>query len=412
VSKERSRDERAGCHGRDGIDFVHRPVRKPRDDRPPLRRAQCGEVLRFRGRVELEQDIGKAHRLAELHAHAPVAPNEDVDRANEAADVLLLLVAATELMDEGFFLDESLVSDAYRTEPSRACRHGKGGVYDERQEAETRGQQLAGTRSSTLEEELERRAVAEHATHIRIDHGRVEPVATERASDEEGPRPAEERAHRKKVEVVACRDERQGQLVAVEEPREDHVVHVRLVRWKQNEVALFGVSAKLLDSRLVHFDRREHASRGAGNHALVGGHRVHVESSLELAQHGLRPRGDDGALLRAFAGHVRDDLLELRAPKHLFAQAIGRLLGRTDDRAPLALEPTEQGVGQATEEHVVAHARWLARQKVAQIDRLAGPKSGVAPVTEKLSDRANVPRPLARSEKRVRQISAEHSRAP
>ena len=102
--------------------------------------------------------------------------------------------------------------------------------------------------------------------------------------------------------------------------------------------------------------------------------------------------------LHALAGHVGDDLLQLGAADDLLAQPVGRLADGAEDGAPLALEAPQQRVRQAPHEHVVARAVALAREKLAQVDRLAGAQRRVAAVGEKLRDRAHLAGPLRGAE--------------
>src|SRR5579883_912337 len=85
--------------------------------------------------------------------------------------------------------------------------------------------ELARARAAALEEELERPAVLDEASHVRVDDRGVEPVAGEAAADEERAGAAEDRPHREEVQVVAGGDEGLGQLVAIKDPREREVVH-------------------------------------------------------------------------------------------------------------------------------------------------------------------------------------------
>ena len=72
----------------------------------------------------------------------------------------------------------------------------------------------------------------------------------------------------------------------------------------------------------------------------------------------------------------------------LLAQAVGRLARRADDGAPLALEPAQERVRQAADEHVVVVDAValgpLAREERLHVDRLARAQRDVAVVREEL----------------------------
>ncbi len=344
--------------------------------------------------VDVAQHVGERQRLAELHAEAPVAADERVERLHEAPHALLLLLAAGELAHERLLLDEALVADADRAEAGRARRHAERGVDHEREEPQLGRQELARARAAAFEEELEGRAVLDQPAHVGVDHRAVEAVAGELAADEEGAGAPQDRAYRQEVEVVARRDDRHRQLVAVEDPREEHVVHVRLVRGQEDERPLLRELAQALDALLVDLDGREHARRGLLHKLVEGGDRRHVERRLHRAEHRHRPGGHDLPLGGALAGHVGDDLLQLRAADDLLAQAVGRLARGAHDRAALALEPSQQRVRQPADEHVVAGGAVLALEELGEVDRLAHAQRRVPPVREKLRDRPDVSRPL------------------
>ena len=119
------------------------------------------------------------------------------------------------------------------------------------------------------------------------------------------------------------------------------------------------------------------------------------------------------ALVLAFAGHVGDDLLELRAAQDLVADAVGRLARRAEHGVALALDATEERIGETADEHVVVRhrlafglgLRFFLREELLQIDRVAGAQRHVAVVREKLRDAAHLARPFPRAENGVHQVA-------
>jgi len=95
-----------------------------------------------------------------------------------------------------------------------------------------------------------------------------------------------------------------------------------------------------------------------------------------------------------------------RDPLDLVAQAIGRLLRRSDDGAALALEAAKERVGEAPNEDRVARRSVFRRglllvEELLQIDRLARAERDVPVVGEELPEGAEAARPLAGPEEHV-----------
>ena len=117
------------------------------------------------------------------------------------------------------------------------------------------------------------------------------------------------------------------------------------------------------------------------------------------------------ALFLAVAREIADDRLELGARGHLLAHAIGGLVRRAEDGAPLALDLAQERVGEPADD--APRRRDLLRRpagrrkKLGEVDRLAGAQEDVPVVREKLQRRSHLAGPLARAEEAIEE-AADH----
>ncbi|MEZ4249014.1 MAG: hypothetical protein R3B99_12320 [Polyangiales bacterium] len=402
VHEQRGRDERGRRHHRHAVDLVGHAVADALHQRAPFGRRDVLAALRALFPERPLQDVVEAQHLAELHVEPAVLRPEHLRGLQQSADVLLLLLAAAELVHVAALFDDALVADAHRHEEDLLAPELQRGVDHHRQQAELRREQLARARASALDEELEREALDDQPAHVGVDEHGVELLALERPADEERAAPPEDRAEREEREVVARGDERRRERLPVEHHREHEVVDVALVARQVDQGTFARGLANALDAFAVDDhtvvdaveDPPEHP-RQERDHV---GHLVGAELLEVLARLRLHLRDAHVARARFF-----DDVLaNPRRSQQLVLDARRRLLRRPEHQRPLALDATQQRVADFVGGFGVREVLVVLQERL-QIEGLARTQQRVAVVEEELEEDANAAGPLDRSEEEVDQ---------
>ena len=130
--------------------------------------------------------VAQRDRLLELDVEPLVAAEEDGEGPQQAAQALLGLLAAGELVQVGRRLDQPLVVDGDRHEEHVVGGAVEPGVHLHRDQPHLREEQLAGPAAPALDVELLRETVAQQLLHVGAQHRGVDLVALHLPADEEG----------------------------------------------------------------------------------------------------------------------------------------------------------------------------------------------------------------------------------
>jgi len=338
-AEQRARGHARGVgHGRP-VDALHEPVAQALDE-TPLLLGQRGLLRTGEGRAAAAQRLGQGDRLPEVDEDAAEAALEELARAHEAEDALVLLPRPLQLADHGALLHHPLVGDGGGNEEEVAAAGGQEPLHVPAEEAELRGQRLAGARTPALDEELLGKPLSHQVGHVAAEHLLVERIV-QRTAHEEGAAAAEQVAERPERHVLAGQDVGRHHVPPVEEPGQDEEVEVRAVAGHQHDRVAPGVVGHLLEAG--HLDAREHPPEDRPDHHVEHRQDRGVHAGGDLAQQplGLGPRrlGADRALAGVgFQGGPEPRIVEdrLHHPGH-------RMHGGTLHHLFLAVQVEEQG---------------------------------------------------------------------
>jgi hypothetical protein len=130
-------------------------------------------------------ELVKIDDLAELDIEAAPLRPEDARALDQVADVLGLLVAPRELVDERTLFDDAFIPDRNRDELDLGTAKLRCRLEDHRQKPILWRKRLADSGPAALQEELHGEPFGEQLTQIGLDEHGVERVAMEAATNEE-----------------------------------------------------------------------------------------------------------------------------------------------------------------------------------------------------------------------------------
>src|SRR3984893_11069025 len=162
-------------------------------------------------------------------------------------NAFLLLWLSRQLSDIGPALDDAFIAEVHRHEHHGALRIAYVASHRHRQHAGARRKQPAGAAAPAFDEILERMAARHHETQVLGEYHGIQRIALEAAAQEECPALAQETPDHGHVEIRARGDVRDRESLAVDDVRQQQVIHVAAMAGHINDLGSVGDVAQVFD---------------------------------------------------------------------------------------------------------------------------------------------------------------------
>ena len=180
--------------------------------------------------VVLLQQLVEVDGLPQIHMDCAefTAQNRD-NRPEQNEYAFLLFRLSRQFADVGPALHDAFIAEVNRHEFHRPFRIAQVAAQRHRQHTSARREQPSGSATPALDEVLERMTARHHEAEVLGEHHRIERIALEAAAQEEGATLAQKSPDQRHVEIRAGGDVRNRKSFAINDVRQQQVVHVAAV---------------------------------------------------------------------------------------------------------------------------------------------------------------------------------------